>query len=690
VRPLSVADVLGPRGVLARALPGYEPRAAQVEMAEAVADALATRRPLLVEAGTGTGKTLAYLVPAILSGMKVVVSTGTKNLQEQIAKKDIPLLQAELPLVFSAATMKGISNYLCLRKFREHSARTAVLGEAQQSLFPSPPPPPIAPPPPPLTTLARIQEWAALTVDGDRAEIAGLSDDDPAWRDVSATPETRLGVRCPHFEDCFVTRARRRAQQAEIVIVNHHLFFADLALRAEWPQAQLLPAYEAVIFDEAHQLEDIATDYFGVGVSTLRLDALTRDLGRAVKGDRAPERLTEIGAHVDRRAERLFDALRRRLGARERVSIDAAIWSGEPEKEAHALDTALEELESALEAADGAALDDGGEEAVALARRARAIRDDLALLVEGPQRHDRAHVFWAEQRGRTMLLHASPIDVAHIVRDTLLGQVEAAVFTSATLTAEGKFDFVRARLGLESAREARLPSPFDYREQALLYLADDLPEPAEEGFASAAAARMEELVRMTDGRAFLLFTSTRAMLRAHQILAPKLPYPVLLQGEKPKHLLIEEFRARVGSVLFATASFWEGVDVIGEALSLVVIDKLPFQPPDDPLVAARVARLADEGRDPFETYQVPRAALALAQGFGRLIRHREDRGVVALLDRRAVRRGYGRRVLGGLPPDCPRTRSLDDVRRFCEKMRAARAALEPPLHDLGRPHERVS
>jgi ATP-dependent DNA helicase DinG len=671
--PLSVADVLGPGGVLARALPGYEPRAAQVEMAEAVADALATRRPLLVEAGTGTGKTLAYLVPAILSGMKVVVSTGTKNLQEQIFKKDIPLLQAELPVVFGAATMKGISNYLCLRKFREHRARAAAAAGTLTEA--------------PLTTLARIEEWAAQTTEGDRAEIDGLADDDPAWRDVSATPETRLGVRCPHFEDCYVTRARRRAQQAEIVIVNHHLFFADLALRAQWPQAQLLPAYEAVIFDEAHQLEDIATDYFGVGVSSLRLDALTRDLARAVKGDRAPERLSDAGAHVDKRAAALFEALRRRLGARERVSIDAGIWSGEPEREAHALDTALEELEHGLEAADASALDDGGEEAEALARRARAIRDDLALLVEGPQRHDRAHVFWAEQRGRTMLLHASPIDVAHIVRETLLGQVEAAVFTSATLTAEGKFDFVRARLGLESAREARLPSPFDYRRQALLYLADDLPEPAEETFAAAAAARMEELVLMMDGRAFLLFTSTRAMVRAHQILAPRLPYPVLLQGEKPKHLLIEEFRARVGSVLFATASFWEGVDVIGEALSLVVIDKLPFQPPDDPLVAARVARLADEGRDPFEAYQVPRAALALAQGFGRLIRHREDRGVVALLDRRAVRRGYGRRVLGGLPADCPRTRSLDDVRRFCDEMRAARAALEPPIpHSHPHPH----
>ncbi|MCU1282959.1 MAG: helicase c2, partial [bacterium] len=341
-----------------------------------------------------------------------------------------------------------------------------------------------------------------------------------------------------------------------------------------------------------------------------------------------------------------------------------ATWSGEPEKSAHALDVALEELEAGLGAARGGELSDGGNEAGALKRRARAIRDDLALLVDGAQKWDRKHVFWAETRGRTVLLHASPVDISEIFRERLLGEVETAIFTSATLTAGGSFEFVRARLGLESAMEERLASPFDYAQQALLYVPKDLPEPADPAFVDAAAARMLELVQITDGRAFLLFTSHRMMQRVHALLAPKLKQPVLLQGDKPKHLLVEEFKRRVGSVLFATASFWEGVDVVGEALSLVVIDKLPFAPPDDPLIAARAGLLEDAGQDAFVHYHVPRAALALAQGFGRLIRHRSDRGVVALLDKRAVTKPYGRRVLAGLPPDCPRTQLLDDVRTF--------------------------
>jgi ATP-dependent DNA helicase DinG len=636
---ITVGEILGPGGVLARAIDGYEARPQQVEMAERVAEALATRRPLIVEAGTGTGKTLAYLVPAIMSGLKVVISTGTKNLQEQIFRKDVPLLQAELPRAFTAACMKGISNYLCRRRFAEQA--------------------PVDEP-----TLNAIRAWARVTETGDRAELPELADDAPAWRDVSATPETRLGPRCPHFESCFVTQARRRAQAADVVIVNHHLFFADLALRAAWPNAQLLPKYEAVIFDEAHQLEDVATDYFGVGVSTLRLAALVRDVTRAAATGNAPHKIDATAEHVAARSDVLFGELRRRLRRDEKAPMHAETWKGEAEQAAHALDTALEELEAALDGARRAGLADGGDEADALSHRARTIRDDLALLVDGAQKHDRKHVFWAETRGRTVLLHASPIDVSEIVREHVLGAVDTAVFTSATLAAGGNFEFVRARLGLESAVEARLPSPFDYAAQAMLYLPRDLPAPADDDFAARAAERMRELIEITDGRAFLLFTSYRQLERVHALLAPRLSQPVLVQGERPKHLLVEEFKRRVGSVLFATASFWEGVDVVGEALSLVVIDKLPFAPPDDPLVAARCARLEDEGRDPFTTYQVPRAALALAQGFGRLIRHRGDRGIVALLDRRASTKPYGRRVLGGLPADCPRTASLDELRAF--------------------------
>src|SRR6185312_4525571 len=350
--------------------------------------------------------------------------------------------------------------------------------------------------------------------------------------------------RCKYFERCYVTQARRRAYAADVVIVNHHLFFADLALREKWPDVQLLPPYEAVIFDEAHQLEDVATDYFGVGVSSLRLMAIVRDVTRAVKQGNAPDKLTSTIAHVDLRAEQMFDALRRRIKG-ERAAVDGATWAGEPEKAAHALDVALEELEAAMGAVRGGEMTDGGDEAGALKRRARAIRDDLALLVDGAQKYDRKHVFWAEARGRTVLLHASPVDISEIFREKLLGSVEASVFTSATLTAAGSFEFVRARLGLESAMEERLASPFDYARQALLYVPKDLPEPADVAFVEAAAARMHELVRITDGRAFLLFTSHRMMQRVHALLAPKLTQPVLLQGDKPKHLLVEEFKRRV-------------------------------------------------------------------------------------------------------------------------------------------------
>ena len=594
--------------------------------------------------------------------MKVVISTGTKNLQEQIFHKDIPLLRAELPTPFRATLMKGISNYLCLRRFGEYRARSAVDGDLLRRL-------PMAQPPRPQAGLEvdRLLEWARNTKSGDRAELAELADDDPLWREVSATVETRLGTRCPRYEECFVTQARRRGLEADIVIVNHHLFFADLALRAAWPSAQLLPPYEAVIFDEAHQLEDIVTDFFGVTVSSLRLLALDRDVTRAIARGDVPDRLTRTREHTHKRAEHFFELVRERLPvdrplAPARRTLDRELLIGEPERAALALDTALEELAAGLEVggSDVEADSDAGQ---ALAKRAQAIRDDLALICDGPGRVDSRHVFWGERRGRTVLLHASPVDVAQIVRDKLVAQTEAVVFTSATLTTNDSFDFVRERLGLDAAEEARVASPFDYRAQALVYLPKDLPEPAADGFTEAIAERMFELVEIFGGRTFLLFTSHRQMNAVHQRLRHRIEQTVLVQGERPKHLLVEAFRKKP-SVLFATSSFWEGVDVPGDALSLVVIDKLPFSPPDDPLLLARSGRLEQAGQDAFLGYHVPRAALALAQGFGRLIRTRADRGVVAILDRRAATRSYGRRVLSSLPTDCPRTSSLEEVRAF--------------------------
>lgn len=657
----AIERVLGRGGVLAAALPSYEWRPGQLEMALAVGDALMNRRPLLVEAGTGTGKTLAYLVPAILSGQKVVISTGTKNLQEQIFLKDVPLLQRELDQPFSAAVVKGLSNYLCRRRFEDYARRASAFRLVDE----------------PKTVverdgdklLARIEAWVDSTQSGDRAELWDLPDDSPTWREVSPTNETRLGPRCPYFDRCFVTQARRRGQEADIVIVNHHLFFADLALRRAWPQAQLLPAYEAVIFDEAHQLEDIATDYFGHTVSTLRLLALDRDLQRGIVGNNLPDRLLATASRVQNRALVFFAATQKKLGRVERTTLDGNLWSGEVDAAALDLDTALEELESSLEGARGTAQQDGGELADSLLGRARRLRDDLALIGDGVSRRDPRFVYWAEQRGKTILLHASPIDVADIVRNFVLEATDAAVFTSATLATNGDFEFVRSRLGLESAIDQRVASPFDYATQSLLYLPTDLPEPQAADFTDRCAERMFDLVNITDGRAFLLFTSHRAMQRAYELLRPRLKQPLLLQGERSKHLLAEAFRQQIGSVLFATQSFWEGVDVPGEALSLVVIDKLPFEPPDDPVVVARSRRLEEQGHDPFANYQVPRAALSLAQGFGRLIRTRTDRGIVALLDRRATRRSYGKSVLSSLPPECPRTPSLEAVRAFWDTAR---------------------
>ncbi|MSP59145.1 MAG: ATP-dependent DNA helicase [Myxococcales bacterium] len=609
-------------------------------MAGAVAGALKANRPLLVEAGTGTGKTLAYLVPAILSGMKVVISTGTKNLQEQILKKEIPLLRDHLPVDFVAAGLKGIANYLCLRRFHEYDAQLVARGDDTLDLH-------------------TFREWAAQTVSGDRAELAGLPDDSPLWREVSSTTETRIGPRCRYFEDCFVTRARREAQRADLLVVNHHLFFADLTLKSQWPQAQLLPPYEAVIFDEAHQIEDVATDYFGLSVSSLRTLGLVRDLRKAIAAKFLDVRTGKTADRLETVVDLLWTVLRPRLPRDGRAAVTEATWQGEPTRAWHDLDTVLEEVENASASAR-ADTTEGNEANSALSRRSRSLRDDLAVIAD---RADRRHVYWAETRGRTVLLHASPVDVADPLREKLLGHVEAAIFTSATLAAGGSFDYVRSRLGLETALEARLDSPFDYASQALLYLPRDLPEPSDRAFPEAAARRIAELLAASGGRAFLLFTSHRQMSAVHQLIAPSLEWPVLLQGEKPKHLLLEEFRARP-SVLFATASFWEGVDVVGEALRLVVIDKLPFAPPDDPLVQARCQRLEEQGKDAFATYSVPRAALTLAQGFGRLIRHRTDRGVVALLDRRATTRGYGRKVLSSLPADCPRTAALEDVQAF--------------------------
>ncbi|ABS28646.1 helicase c2 [Anaeromyxobacter sp. Fw109-5] len=626
---------------------------------------MSERRYLVAEAGTGTGKTLAYLVPAALSGRRVIVSTATKTLQEQIWGKDIPLLRERCGVEFAAAYLKGRSNYFCLARGAEFARAPTFAAREEAALWP------------------RIEAWARATETGDRSEI-DLPDQFHTWKDLSATAETCAGRECERYEDCFVTRARALAGQSDVLLVNHHLFFADLAMRTSRAGVEILPEYDVVVFDEAHAIEEVATEYFGLQISSYRVEELGRDALRAV-GDRPDlaSMMREATGELRRAGERFFQALAdglhasgagaaRGWGARaggrgrgprrreEDESVRAPLTSEvlEPcERDQARLDAALEALRELLADAEAPPL-------AQIARRAGELRVELAAVtaMKEPSR-----VYFAEVRGRGVFLRAAPIDVAEELQARLYRRTDTVIFTSATLAAQGRFDYFRRQVGLApefDVDEARFPGPFDFPRQAAIVTPPTVPEPNAPGFLDAAAGTIRALAEVTGGRAFVLCTSNRNMHALHGALRD-LPYQVLLQGERPKARLLEAFRAEP-SVLFATASFWEGVDVPGDALSLVVIDRLPFAPPGDPVVAARLRALEAEGRDGFSELQVPAAALALRQGFGRLVRTRGDRGLVAILDRRLVTKGYGRAFLATLPR-CPVLRSVAEARSWWDR-----------------------
>ncbi|MGO8970885.1 MAG: ATP-dependent DNA helicase [Myxococcaceae bacterium] len=628
---MSVEGLLGPRGRLSQVLPGWEHRPEQLTLAREVERAFAEHRALVAEAGTGTGKTLAYLVPAALSGRKVVISTATKTLQDQLFHKDLPLLQKGLGLNIRATLVKGRANYLCLHRLERIEREPSLLGPGAEEAW------------------AQVSAWAGRTETGDRAELA-LPDDFAGWPRLSTTRETCLGARCPLHEACFVTRLRARAEVSDIIVVNHALFFADLALRTSRGSGEgVLPRYDAVIFDEAHALEDAATEFFGVAVSSFRFEDLARDAQVALEPtDERSGMLAALALKVRAQAESLFSSAPRALGLQTESAIRLTPGLLRP------LGGQVEGVLEGLAALGAFAAGAEEPEVQALGRRSNELSSELDF-VRRAESQD--HVYWAEGRGRGVALRAAPISVAEALREKLYGAVDTLVFTSATLRAGNSFGYFCRRLGLldeagepvHSLTQLAVPSSFDYSRQAALYLPTHLSEPNEPGFVHSVAAEVLSLTELTGGRAFVLFTSLRNMDAVHALLQHRLPWPVLKQGEAPKHALLEAFRA-APSVLFATSSFWEGVDVPGEALSLVVMDKLPFASPGHPLTAARIEQLQAQGEEPFSAYQLPEAALALRQGFGRLIRSRADRGIVALLDVRVSRRAYGRLLVQSLPP----------------------------------------
>ena len=658
-------SIFGPDGLIAKAHPEYEHRPGQIDMAEAVLRAFEMKQHLIVEAGTGTGKTLAYLVPAIAaacgSGARIVISTGTKNLQEQLMDKDIPFLQDVLPKKFRAAVMKGRNNYACLHRIRRAESTPVLEGLDQIDQF------------------DKVFRWVMQTETGDRGELSNLPENLPFWRHIDARSDTCLGQKCPDYDPCFITRMRQRAIDADVIVVNHHLFFADLALR-NGAYGAVLPDYAAVILDEAHQIEDVASEYFGLGVSSYQIDDLLRDLSYLKFEERETERqFSHLSARVQRFGDAFWVSFREGRGLEGRFTLTARSGGGSSVSEQagadmdvgepqagmpalQALDHALYRIETSLDA-----LKDPPTDADNILRRVRQLRFDLNFICKA---EDKQFVYWIERRGRGVFLRASPIDVSGLLQDRLFEKVPTVVLTSATLSSAGNFRFIRERLGLDQGEEMIAESIFDFRNQAVLYLPPRMPDPRSPEWGRAAAEEVIGIVNATEGRAFVLSTSNAGMNELYERVASQIDYPCFVQGSAAKGELLKKFRSTPNAVLFATSSFWQGVDVRGEQLSCVIIDKLPFAVPSDPIVAARQRNIDEQGGSSFYEYSVPQAVISLKQGLGRLIRSTTDRGVLAVLDPRLRTKMYGQTFLQSLPP-CPVTSDIRELARMFDVATAA-------------------